>query len=785
MTLPTLAHYICFTAGAADFEADDLFTRTDSALVMGDADSGQQWFPAVGTWGLASGKAYCPTLSGGKGLAWLRSLAGGTVSVTLSTHAASCGLAARIQDSTNFWLLRDNTTNYKLELVQAGVATVKDTIAVVPANGDVLTITLEGSTLTAKVNSTTGTPVEDSTFQRQPRAGLYAESTAARFDTFDASFVWTNVTGYVKRFEHERGRQHELDKVETGTAKYRLAFSAREFEPDFQDGMFWPFIVPMRRIKTVATLAGVDTGRFYGFIERWPIVWTQSGVAVESEVEVEAVDPLAVASMSLFDAYPVTVANMHADWHYRLGESDTTATDSGPNGYADAVITNGALSAPGLLPSLSGDNGALTVDNAASDTVVTLPTATAPSGTQDFTVAGMFSFARELDEEIWQVDYAGGHNVFVTTAVSLGSNARGLKFRCTTSGGANEDAQHDSYSITDGAPHLFVAVRDATNSTISLYVDGVLAESMAHTADSITGTTLHELRMNVVSGAAATDYVLDEFSMWDRCLTAEEVETLAIAAGVARSANQTTGDVVNLIADLIGFSPKQRSVDTGQSTMQSISLSEMTPREALDLVEDTEDGFIFCNGDGYLVFQDRYNAYGQITHDTWGDLDDPSEHHYEALIPSYDYDRIFNDIRVERLSSVTAVAVDDDSKNDYGTRTLTRTVAHDTDTETEKQADWLLYRYKEPLLRADGVDVRGWTDAATVLATDLGTRITAKRRPASGGDPMSFETTVCHLHEVWEGMDWWASWQLAPIPNVWILGDPVFGLLGETTVLGW
>lgn len=85
---------------------------------------------------------------------------------------------------------------------------------------------------------------------------------------------WVDITGYVMKAQVKRGRSHELDRVEAGTAKFTLKDDDRRFDPTNPDSPYQPDLAPARPIR----FSWVDEqgGRewlFHGLTRGWPTNW--------------------------------------------------------------------------------------------------------------------------------------------------------------------------------------------------------------------------------------------------------------------------------------------------------------------------------------------------------------------------------------------------------------------------------------------------------------------------------------------------------------------------------
>lgn len=63
---------------------------------------------------------------------------------------------------------------------------------------------------------------------------------------------WCDISRSVTGFSTNRGRQYELDRVQTGRARFDLVATTRLFDPDNTASPFSPWLVPMRQIRISA-----------------------------------------------------------------------------------------------------------------------------------------------------------------------------------------------------------------------------------------------------------------------------------------------------------------------------------------------------------------------------------------------------------------------------------------------------------------------------------------------------------------------------------------------------
>lgn len=136
----------------------DTFTRANSNVSLGTADSGQSWVAALGTWGISTNRGALITADGGGiNLAHIDSTkANATCQVTF-TGAAAAGqswLIFRFVDTSNYLLVSaQDSATVKLFSVVAGSFAELGTAAQAWADGDIVAATFSGTSITVSVNA--------------------------------------------------------------------------------------------------------------------------------------------------------------------------------------------------------------------------------------------------------------------------------------------------------------------------------------------------------------------------------------------------------------------------------------------------------------------------------------------------------------------------------------------------------------------------------------------------------------------------------------------------------
>jgi hypothetical protein len=243
-----------------------------------------------------------------------------------------------------------------------------------------------------------------------------------------------------------------------------------------------------------------------------------------------------------------------------------------------------------------------------------------------------------------------------------------------------------------------------------------------------------------------------------------------------------------------------QNLDVGQSNPPDSGVLS-SPTYALQRVHDiaaTENGVAFADGGGTIQFHDRHHriyAGTAVPSATIGDS--AGEVRYTGPQP------IFGDVwpivKVTPAGATTAVVV----TNDAGTasffqQTLVFPTAGnylvDDPAEALAAAQYLAGRYSQELTRIPSVDLIGARDPTTwpvILNLDTSDRVVFRRRwlhnGTIGGTVEIDGFIEGYGEQVTVGQDWRVNVPISPgsLDAYWILGDPVYGVLGVTTTLSY
>ena len=176
-------------AGPPPSGVTDTFDRADSASTLNTASDGTHvWTPYLGTWGISSNQGYCPTLSGGGGIATVDAgIRNCTVEVTLSGLTSNFSGVMVCYDGVNgIFVFRRTILSTNRTTVNASGLNFMVVDGVVWANGDVMKVVTAGNVVTVYHNNSLVGSANASRLGAflGTQHGLYTTSTAHRFNDF-------------------------------------------------------------------------------------------------------------------------------------------------------------------------------------------------------------------------------------------------------------------------------------------------------------------------------------------------------------------------------------------------------------------------------------------------------------------------------------------------------------------------------------------------------------------------------------------------------------------------
>jgi len=210
----------------------------------------------------------------------------------------------------------------------------------------------------------------------------------------------------------------------------------------------------------------------------------------------------------------------------------------------------------------------------------------------------------------------------------------------------------------------------------------------------------------------------------------------------------------------------------------------------LQLVNNAEQGRLFIDREGVLVFQNRVGA--TLSSPVANFKDDGAQYPYRNVDISFGADKVVNLVYVSTINNKSASASNAASQAEYFIQSIAVTGSLlDTDTAAQDLADYLLSPQPEATFTAVEVAFAQLTDAQRdVVATiDVGNTISIQKQFINGDtlSDISQELAVEGVeHYIDTSGGHVARFYTSPTTIVYqlILDDPVYGVLDALNVLG-
>jgi hypothetical protein len=573
-----------------------------------------------------------------------------------------------------------------------------------------------------------------------------------------ASRTWTDVTAYVlldSGIDITYGRGDWRSEADPNTLRLTLNNSDGRFTAGRSASPYYPNVRLGRPIRVTATVGGVSSVRFLGFVDEWPLdwpaavgtfataqitassrlAWLNEGTELRSIIEEEILLDAPVSYWTMGEAAGATSAGDSSGGGatllpYRSTVTFGSATGSGTDGLTAAVFNNAALQTRAQF-TLGLD---LTYE-----AFVLLP-ASPPSAQVTLFVGADSQF-------------------YVDTSGALVGYARGT----TTTGPI----------LADGLTHHVAFAWNG--ATTAIYVDGA---SVA-TGGAVLGlTNTAPITVGPYNSVPGYSVTIAHAAVFDTALSSARIAAHA-AAGLTGFAGETPAARITRYASYTDIPATELSLDTGQ--VPGLTHLDTTGTTAVDMmrkIEATEEGILFDRADGLLGFHDRAHRYSAspsfVLDVTLGQV---------GAAPQSRLDRaaIRNDVSATSTDgTLTAHIINSSSVTNYGPARESLELATSNADEVFEHASWLVNQYNEPQPRIPQltVNLNNFTDTQTqaILAAAVSTRFTVKGMPsqaATSSQDYYVEGYSESIGEARHSITFNIS-QAQPF-DVFTIGDPVLG----------
>jgi hypothetical protein len=233
-----------------------------------------------------------------------------------------------------------------------------------------------------------------------------------------------------------------------------------------------------------------------------------------------------------------------------------------------------------------------------------------------------------------------------------------------------------------------------------------------------------------------------------------------------------------------------RGIDEGSTMIASMGIKARSALEHILHIEQTEMGRFYMAGDGQAVWLARHSL---LSHDYYTTpqvvFGGPSGIPYQDIQPDYSDDLLYTSVTASRVGGDVQSVEDADAVADYGSTVLDRgELLSTSDSELSDLIYYLLDQHKRPVTRFRSIRTIASADLSILeelLNLELSYRATVNHAEPDLGFT---ETQAVSLENISHTIDYRAgSWLWdcalsdADSRRYWILGDPVYGVLGSTT----
>jgi len=598
-----------------------------------------------------------------------------------------------------------------------------------------------------------------------------------------ASPTWVDITADLREgWTLNIGRDISDARPRPSTLTLTLDNSSRDYDPENAAGPYFGDLVPLMQIRLRATHNTVTYDRFRGFVLAWPNTVLDHGKAVVALVAYDGLTQLQRLKLRSVWEQEVRADSPRAWYRFSERVLGTAVTDSSGNGYHAAA--SGDLTF-GLSGPIVGANDRA-VNFGGTQSEVDPPQSARLTGAS-WTVEAIFRTISSTDDGLdFFIQMAPSTTLSLAAPyISFGVASGSFKLNFQYADGTSvTDLLLSAAPVNDGEWHHALVRNDG--STIRLYLDGVLE-------DSGPAMTLPDQVYDLYVGYNPRLERWDEGDLSELIWYGSDLGAARVTdhydAMTAPWESQTTSARITAILDEAGWPVGLRDLDTGLSTMVAAEPAGKSALEAILEAAETEDGQLWINGAGDLVFRNRLARSTSTIDDTYSD--DGSD------IKIFDHEWTRDDLELFTVAQVTdsegeVYEVTAASSASYADRVISRLTATESESEPFDYVDWLAGRFGVSRTRFERLVARAFSGSsnarwAAMLSRDLGDLLNVEVNPKGGGAAIDDDWFVEQISLTGDAGMYEMTMQLSPADGqrMWVLGDSTLSVLGSTTVLGW
>lgn len=614
---------------------------------------------------------------------------------------------------------------------------------------------------------------------------------------WDTTPTWVDISDRVTAITTRRQASlRQLGQVTAGTADVTVDNTDRAFDPAYTAGPLGTW-APGRRIRIRATHSSTTYGIFDGFIANLPQSYSIDSPRYQ-EITIPCIDGWAdLSQQDLPDPLEAAIDALNPDFWWRLGTPGKIqpATTGGTEMVAGRLIPSKwilesgqnagwwdqGLWGPMPWPRVSDFQD----QNAGGPEMYARPTFTDGS-TQSLSLWFSTTAPATTNQTriLWE---SGGLETLAYEPARLGIDDDGRLVYRNHNPSTSLSAIDGPLGpvVTDGKLHHVVVVQNGTTG-VTVYLDGQVVASWGSTTAARLFLTGQVCRLgsrgdSAIYGGEDFQGTISDVAVWtSTALTAANVASV-YEAGIGWDGD-LSDDRLGRVLDAVGWPAAWRTFAVGKAVLGG----QMIAGQAGELIRQiaaSEGGLVFIDRDGYVRFRNRYWTSEETTAKTSQATfsDDGAGGAIDWRDGGFDWD-----VELWLLNNVTVAGVNNSWAKATDTTVPTRRHASvSTLLRTDDACSSLarkIVRHRRNALHV----ARPWagrpqnTEWPTVLALELGDRVTFEVTPQGVGSQVAKEMTVSTIrHDIRSGgFDWTVSLEGDPI-------DPTsYFVLGTSTLNG-
>jgi len=641
--------------------------------------------------------------------------------------------------------------------------------------------------------------------------------------------VWTDISDRLLSWSLDRGRQYELNSLESAQLTMALRNDDGKLTPGSSAaGAYQVEVYSPARIT--ARWQGKIYGIYRGYIERWPQSWEDIHFGIVPAIGVDAWAMFVTTLRSILQN-EILLDNPFGYWPCGDAKGQTTAINLGTfpgNGQFSLASTKSLI---GTTTSASATFGADTmplVGDAGTCWNMNGLTSSQANLGYSLQYTGPYLPPLTLNPTItWRAFpiYTGpapvpgnrlaimtlngqNNNPVISVWMDSGTGIHVTTWNATT-GAQTDHTPSSSFGYSFNTIYFLLL----TPTTFTLYIGGT---------DTLTGTENFQVNVSSLTMNGRRDNLnhgqfgnisISHVAYFPRPLDYSRFVTYSFSA-----TNGMAGDFgdwrVSRLLSYIGWSQAARIFGDG-SDQQMAGATDIAGNDvatAINNIAQTEQALNYVDRNGYIVYRTRQHALDRSSQATFGQNVTGGEIPYLiSLQLDYDPQYISNDIQMthqgtppfsatgEAQSASTSVSItltNQSSVNQYSDRSLQLTSYFSDVSQSINLTNWLINQYSYPHMRVAQVEVTPASNPtlfAKLLSLDIGDFVTLKMTPIGANNTIKLPVMIIGMHHdvEWKAGKWVMRFdimpqQIAALQSVTLkLNDAVLGKLDSGNVIGW